>query len=482
MRVLLYNFRQPEEPGTGGVGVYCNNLAKALAGQGHQVITMSAGDRYSLLRQQPRVEFSRDAFDRAVVLNSPVVAPAVYSFGDPDSFLESTALDFVPDLLAERYGAIDVFHFQNIEGLTRSFFHRLRARFPDARLVYSVHNYHLMCSRVTLWYQDRTACEDYHHGVACTMCRAETFHLPTVRAGRRLLWAEATYPLATRLAAPAVQALKAARRTLNRARNRKAGVESDRPVAGPTSTARAYHDFRHANIALCQDVFDQVLAVSDRTRQVMIRCGVAPEKLAVSYIGTAHKQNYLTSTKITDVGTGLHLGYIGYMTRDKGFYFLLECLERMPAALATQVSVTIAARNTDADAHARVEALGARFRAVRYFDGYTHANLDQVLDGVNLGVIPVLWEDNLPQTSIELVSRGIPVLTSDRGGAQEIAHNPPFIFAAGDHDAFIERCRLVAAGEVPLAAFWTGDMRIFSMAEHLADLARYYRPEPAAVA
>jgi hypothetical protein len=35
-----------------------------------------------------------------------------------------------------------VFHFQNIEGLTRSFFVRLREAFPEARILYSAHNYH----------------------------------------------------------------------------------------------------------------------------------------------------------------------------------------------------------------------------------------------------------------------------------------------------------------------------------------------------
>lgn len=476
MRVLLYNFVQPEEPGAGGVGVYLDNLARALASE-HEVIVLSSGDRYSPQRREPRVDFSQNAYHRAIIVNSPVIAPAAYSFGDPDIYLSSTALDFVPELLAERYGDIDVFHFQNIEGLTRSFFDALRRRFPAARLIYSVHNYHPVCPRVSLWYQDRTICVDYREGVACTMCRAPLFDRDYIRNRRRLIWAEKAHPIVMGILSPALALMKLARRMLLRRRDRAAAADAATEI--PTgASAASYARFRQSNIALFADVFDEVLAVSARTRQVMIDRGVSPANVAVSYIGTAHKGAYLASTRIRDIGPGLHLGYIGYMGTDKGFNFLLECLEGVPDDVAAGMTVTIAARNTFPDRRVRMEKLGGRFRQLRYFDGYTHANLDAVLSGVNLGLIPVLWEDNLPQTAIELVSRGIPILTSDRGGAQEIAENRDFIFEAGRHADLIDRLCRIARRELDLARFWTKEMRVFSMDEHLQDIMRHYRPTP----
>ena len=164
------------------------------------------------------------------------------------------------------------------------------------------------------------------------------------------------------------------------------------------------------------------------------------------------------------------------MGSDKGFPFLLDGLEAMPTALLSGLRLTVAARNTDPVAHARLMALRERLRELRYFDGYTHDDLGEVLAGVNLGLIPVLWEDNLPQTGIELVSRGIQILTSDRGGAQEIAENPAFIFRAGEVADFVDHVARIADGRLPLAAFWAGPMRVLSMEEHLEDLMRYYRP------
>lgn len=479
MRILLYNFVQPEEPGAGGVGVYLNNLAKALA-RDHDVITLSSGDRYSPRRKEPRVEFSRDIYDRAVIVNSPILAPAAYAFANADTYLESDELDFVPALLAEKYGKIDVFHFQNIEGLTRSFFHKLREVFPDAPIIYSAHNYHPLCPRVSLWYQDRKVCVDFNEGHGCTVCQAPVFDEHYIRNRRRLIWTEQAYPRAMAFVGPAVSFAKFGRRMLIKARTRNRPAETAAPLnpAGnslPTNSAATYAAFRRSNNELFRDVFDRVLAVSERTGKVIVDRGVPAERVSVSYIGTAYKETYLTSTKIRDVGAGLHLGYIGYMGREKGFPFLLECLERLPADVAAATTVTLAAKNTSPELHARMKKVGARFKKLRYYDGYTHANLAEVLDGVNLGLIPVLWEDNLPQTAIELIARGIPTLTSDHGGAHEIAHNPKFIFEAGQHDQFVDRVCRIASRNIGLDEFWKSDMRVFSMNEHVADLMRYYR-------
>jgi glycosyltransferase involved in cell wall biosynthesis len=480
MRVLLYNFVQPEEPGAGGVGVYLNNLAKALA-KDHEVILLSSGDRYSPRQREPRVEFSQDHYHRAIIINSPVLAPAAYSFGDPDTYLTSKDLDFVPGLLADRYGQIDAFHFQNIEGLNASFFRVLRKVFPKAQILYSAHNYHPVCPRFTLWYQDRTLCTDYREGAACTMCLAPVFDSNYIRAQRRLMWLEKAHPRAMAVFSPALAVAKRGRRLLLK-RRWKGGV-AEAPVSAALSSNQSgaspasYAAFRKSNIALFEDVFDRVLAVSKRTGQVIIDRGVPAHKVSVSYIGTAHKSTYLASTKIRDIGSGLHLGYIGYMGTDKGFNFLLECLEKIPADVAAEVTVTIAAKNTFPERRARMENLAPRFKALRYFDGYTHSNLDTVLSGVNLGLIPVLWEDNLPQTAIELVSRGIPILTSDRGGAQEIAHNPKFIFQSGEHDDFVDRVCRISRRELELDEFWGRDMNVFSMDEHVEDLMHHYRKD-----
>ncbi len=100
------------------------------------------------------------------------------------------------------------------------------------------------------------------------------------------------------------------------------------------------------------------------------------------------------------------------------------------------------------------------------------------MKGIDLGLVPVQGEDNLPQVTLEIISHGIPILTSDRGGAQELAANPDFTFPAAAHASFNEVLRRLVEGELTLASFWENTMDLRSMAAHLEELTALYRAPP----
>ena len=58
--------------------------------------------------------------------------------------------------------------------------------------------------------------------------------------------------------------------------------------------------------------------------------------------------------------------------------------------------------------------------------------IDAIISQMDVGLVPVMWEDNLPQVAIEMHARHVPLLTSDLGGAQELANFPEMVFKAGD--------------------------------------------------
>ena len=495
MNILIYNFLQPEEGG-GGVGVYSTNLAHSLQKSGHRVITLSSGDVYSFTRRHTRLKTWHDQFDRAMVINSPMIAPAYSAWEEFGVYNDSPGLDEIPGLLRRKYGGIDVFHFQNVEGLTRSFFVRVREEFPRARLIYSAHNYSAMCPQVDLWFQERSVCVDYRNGLNCTRCLPPRESSAVLRDARRrrplVRYLNKNAPGVVRLKKSVMRRLRGGPpadpevtfedNSAGGPRNSFEKIDTNGPVfAFPKADGDGtpFVKYRRANIEICATVFDVVLAVSERTRNVILARGMHPENVSVSYIGTAHKAIFDKAVKITGIGDGLHIAYLGYMRRNKGFYLLLHALEMLPDHVARRITLTVAAKKSeDAAGYKRLTEIAPRFAAFRYFNGFTHKTLDAVLDGVNLGVVPPIWEDNLPQVSIEMVSRGIPVLTSDRGGAQEVANNPMFTFEGGSADDLQQKIAACSTGEVSLARFWDGPIRIFSMEEHVSDLMRHYGSAP----
>lgn len=485
MRVLIYNFVQPGASKTkqgGGVAIYQENLIRALREQGHEPIVMSCGDRYSLRPGQAILTTYNDGFERAVIVDSPVMAPAHYTFHRIERYYEDPGLDHIPAQLRAKYGEIDVFHFQNVEGLSAKFFRALRMEYPRARMLLSAHNYNLVCPQVNLWYREHKSCDDYRDGRACVNCILFDDLQPAAVNLRRF----ETILLGLRVepnsrAANAVEAIIRApfrlKRRFRRYLSMKVNPDGTAPPIVITSEEKAvkYRRYREENILLVGDVFDKVIAVSERTRRVLVARGVPADKVDVSYIGTAHHAMFLKSRKITDAQKHVHIAFLGYMRADKGFYFLLDALSSLGEEWAKHVSLTIAAPIWDQKVVGRLRAMAYKFRDIRIFDGYSHKTLDRILEGVNLGVVPVLWEDNLPQVAIEMAARGIPLLTSDRGGAQEIGSNPDFIFRSGSKRDFCRKLQRLISGEVPLGTFWEHPTTIRSMEDHLAELMRFYK-------
>jgi glycosyltransferase involved in cell wall biosynthesis len=225
--------------------------------------------------------------------------------------------------------------------------------------------------------------------------------------------------------------------------------------------------------------------------------GINPEKVQTLYIGTRFAEpdrgsrvggcgpeegpgTALPGPQAEQPGT-LRIAYLGYMRRDKGFYFYLKALEKMPAALARRLGLVFAAKVSDERAYRRVKRVAHRFAAVTFYDGYTHAQLPRILSGVDLGVVPVLWEDNLPQVALECVASGIPVLTSDRGGARELLDCPDLVFRAGSYRDFYARLRAVLDDPDLLRTALAGRARLYTPDEHYDRLREgFYRTAVAA--
>ena len=458
-----------------------------LRDKGHEVICLSSGEQYSFLNPHPHLEWKEvDGFKRATVVNSPVFAPGHFTFYDMDSYNVGRGLDRIPADLAKRYKDIDVFHFQNLEGLTSHFFYALKEAFPRARIILSAHNYNLVCPQVNLWFREHQVCQDYRLGNACVNCLIAPDRTAFERNVRRVERAQRVLGLGksktgTALVTFAVRAAVHVKRRIQGTTKKPISTAASRNIANgvvvtSSEKAQPYRHYREGNIILVAELFDQVLAVSRRTRAVLIARGVPADKISVSYIGTAQYEHAMSAVRKMQIDGHLHLAFFGYMRADKGFYFLLDALFSLTDELAKNISVTIAAPIWESYPINRLRGLAHRFRKITVLNGYKHSELSEILADVDLGVVPVLWEDNLPQVAIEFVSRGIPILTSNRGGAQEIGENPNFIFESGSARDFCAKIESLLTGRVPLGDFWKRAPKIFSMEEHLSELITYYQP------
>lgn len=499
MRILYYNWVDylDEENRGGGVSQYQRNILSALDEQDNvDAVFLSAGISYDLRRRAPRWEKSRhgparDRDRRFEIVNSAVLSPAHFSFGsaaqisDPET--EACFYNFL-----EATGPYDVVHFNNLEGLPAQVL-ALKSRFPQTRVVLSLHNYYPFCPQVNLWFQERETCTDFKGGERCGQCLPHAHNQKQLRLAHGLAYRLKSVGISSQsrlfqlLYRPTIlvgrrlaMMVKEIRQTLQGSKPGLAAPEQRSP-ASPIPFARR----RAEMVELINTHCDRVLAVSDFTGKIARSFGVRSDILQTSYIGTSHAGSFAKTApralpvKKTEV---LTLGYLGYMRRDKGFFFLMEALKALPQPLAKRVRLLVAAGRGDSQTMSDLFELGQDLAGLEYFDGFTQADLPNILSQIDLGVVPVLWNDNLPQVAIEMHANHIPLLTSDLGGAQELSNCPEMTFRAGDIASFQTCLQAILNDEVDLDAYWAGARRPTSMAEHLVKLAEVYQPSVAVAA
>ncbi|MGX9355764.1 glycosyltransferase [Roseobacteraceae bacterium S113] len=214
--------------------------------------------------------------------------------------------------------------------------------------------------------------------------------------------------------------------------------------------------------------------MSDAVCNTYASFGIRPDILRTSYIGTRDAAQWEhTEPKPRRADGMLHLAFLGYMRRDKGFFFLLNALEGIPDTLLSRVKLTIAARAVDTQTMERIKALSLRLNKLTHFDGYNRDTLDTVLEGVDAGLIPVLWRDNLPQVALEMHARHIPLITADLGGAQELG-GPGLTFAAGDAAALRARIVAMLNGNFDHETYWSQARAPLGVSDHIDALMALY--------
>ena len=384
----------------GGVNVYVQAMASALAQRGHQVSAVNAGYSYDALLR-PRLRRARlfQGIKCYEIINSPIIAPGFFNAHKPLSDVQETHIEAVFQRLLDRLQP-DIVHFNNIEGFSGHCIPLAKA--AGARVIYSLHNYHPLCNQVNLLYQNRTPCTDFQQGQRCVDC------LPAVpprwrqQLRRRIIYYIRNLPQAQRLrriASPSTATLAAA--------------------ATPVRAAVSAQQFRQRRTELvaCLNQADLLLAVSSWVRKVYVEYGLQPDKVRVNAIGSAIAAlgRARPARPPKPAQTPLRLVFMGVADIYKGLPLLLQALAQLEDAELKQIDLALYAREID-----RLEPawrpLQTRLAALHIQDGYRYTDIPELLADRDLGVVAPIWWDNAPQVVFELLALGVPVLGARIGG------------------------------------------------------------------
>jgi glycosyltransferase involved in cell wall biosynthesis len=402
-----------------------------------------------------------------------------------------------------------VVHVHIIEGLRAGCVGAVQRGASGARVVFSLHNYHTVCPQVYLMQGHRRPCFSFENGRCCEGC----IPVRTPAAVRREREAAQGRGLLDR-ALPAARAIKrTAGRMLRRANGDPAvgagrGSHPERwseawfamPARGallnvvtpePRSACapNAYAQRRAAMVAMLNSC-DEVLAVSRFVAAKFAALGVDAGRLRTLHIGTRF-------TEIVERRAGeleppapfshgprpVRLAFIGYNNYYKGLPMLIDSLDMLGLELLARIDLTVAALGGEVN-EPELRALEPRLAGLTLRFGYDQEELPGLIGGCDLGLVTSVWWDNGPQTVMEYLACGVPVLGAELGGIPDFVREGEngMLFRGNDRWDLARRLAGIVREPRVLDRLRAGVRPPKGMAEHAAELEAVYGARAAAAA
>jgi glycosyltransferase involved in cell wall biosynthesis len=407
----------------GGLIFYAEDLMAAQVAAAHDVAYFFAGRHYPYLGGPRLRRWRRRGVRMHELINAPIVPGAERGTRHPERELSEPRTEAAFERTVRAF-APDVVHIQELYGLPSSLIDVAAAL--GAPTVMTLQDYFPLCATLRLVDADGRLCTRLEVGEDCALRNADapegpeaeiaaTLEFEKARLRRRLRVPERAN---FRLLAPVVHPL------LRRATSAPAATDAVEPTpaaAGPgpamdPGLAVAFQRRRDVNVERLGRV-GRLVAQSPRVAEIYRERGVPGESLRALPFTLSHIAR-------------LRPRAVGAPPRPITFATLNGCTS--PTKGSALVAGALAAlREAGLEGAFRLRVLGKVDRAVRAelerFEGvelagdYGREQLDELLDDVDVGIMPSLWEEALGYAGVEMVAKGIPLIANPLGGIVEYA-------------------------------------------------------------
>ena len=400
----------------GGTEIHAHQVASELVRRGHEVVA------FSTERDLEAPEGDLRSFELDGVRGTEMVHQREYA-DVRESWTQSLAAETLRSLLARERP--EVVHFQHLSlwgsrGIAI-------ARERGARVVVTLNDFFLLCDDAVLLDPELELCTRAERG-ECSQC----LRRHPLRPER---WLDAPQ-----------------------------GLELEEYWERAALERYEWHkrDLLLADVVVCPSRFlaDRFLAAG-MLRESQVRV------LKYGYPGERH------APRPSDPSQPLRVGYVGGIYPSKGVHVLVEAMAQL-AGEPLELSIWGALDwFPDYVAGLRERAAGA---AVRFEGRYPPGEVDRVLQGFDVLVVPSIWYENMPLTIQEAFRNAVPVVTTDLGGmAESVEHERSgLLFPRGDAAALAAALRRLAGDRALLQRLAEGHPHVPQLGEVVDQLEEFY--------
>jgi glycosyltransferase involved in cell wall biosynthesis len=185
---------------------------------------------------------------------------------------------------------------------------------------------------------------------------------------------------------------------------------AQRVARPPRPTAEHFQRRRDVNVERMNRT-DLLIAMSSRVAEIYALLGVAPDRIRTVHLTLGHIER-LRPREPAAMPPVTFATLNGLASREKGAHLLVEAVRRLSEQAAPGSFRVIAFGHVDPAAAAEAEALDA----LELPGYYGESELDDLLDEVDVGIVPSIWEEAYGYVGVEFLAKGIPVIANAIGG------------------------------------------------------------------
>lgn len=375
---------------TGGVEVLALGLAQAYQAWGHQVSILCAEPDFAL--GQDQVSLCEESV-AGIPVDRVWLNPQGHARAEWTRY-NVTLLPLLEHVLAKR--RVDVLHVLTFGYLSAAILDA--AASLDANMFYTACGYELTCSLIELVQPDGTVCDGRASLHRCLACRRP-----------RTPQSEMVYHTVRWLPAPLLSEVVA---LWNRY------VERPITLFEMVELLQQRHHIMRSAIAR----LDRIVTPSRWSREVLVRNGVAPDKITVVPHGV-QPEVIGSGCKTPSAGT-LRFGYIGRITPVKGVDRLIRAFRRLPSQCKATLVIYGAVSEHDRDYFRACQALAKENANIRFGGPLERTQIAQAFTHIDVLVVPSVWHEVLGIVIQEALANKTPVIAADIGGIPDLVqHN-----------------------------------------------------------
>lgn len=407
MKILHYFLGFPPYR-TGGLTKYAYDLMQAQVEDGNEVQALWPGEIRSYSSQPRLIERGEIEGIRSIELINPLPVSLDEGISEFDAFTKPCDINiYISFLQKEKPDAI---HVQTLMGLHREFI--LAANQLKIRTVFTSHDYFGLCPKVTL-YRYGECCDNDDGCRNCIQCNLHPLSLKKIQLMQSPLyrWAKDT-TIVKRL------------RKQHRGKFFEEDVLPVLPDCDIEFLAKKYRELRSYYV----DIYESIdfIHFNSTVAEEVYKRYIAPKDSAV--VSITHQGIKEHKRKKIETGKKVIL-CLAPAKPFKGWNVLKEACDQLwNEGENIELRVYSPVQNPEP------------YMVIKE-DGFTHDELEQILNEADVLVAPSIWYETFGFTVLEALSYGVPVIISDHVGAKDIVRDNGVVVKAGSVDELKQAIR-----------------------------------------